>query len=302
MDKNKKNPPISINIGICILVYMEEMCREFNKGDIFEDLIKYHCTTNLAACRPYIKDGQILDNESKPLQEGSDLKTPHEGLLILRNGSTLLDKLVNSGRVHTADIDAPVKLNTEEDFYDFLTFREENDGVYVYESQLNQMRRVGYIVPPNGASIDDSLPSDFVYQAGCDSATQRLKLGTKTRIALELTAEEGAKIQAFQIKRSSFGHLGMGKVTHINEQGLAREFYLEHQPDYTGHFIDEEQGIVGIYKTYRKENGPLELAEEGYVHFEDGEIQYIKKKTKTSRLAEEKRNYCASSIAETVSV
>lgn len=299
MDKNKKNTPISINIGICILVYMKERCGEFNKRDIFEDLVKYHCTANLAACRPYIKEGQILDNESKPLQEGSDLKTPHEGLLILRNGSTLLDKLVNSGRVHTADIDTPVKLSTEEDFYHFLNFREENDGVYVYESRLGQMRRIGYVVPPNGASIDDSLPRDFVYQEGSNAATQRLKLGTKTRIALELTAEEGAKIQAFQIKRSSYGHLGMGKVTHINEQGLAREFYLEYQPDHTGPFIDQEQGIVGIYKTYRKENDCLELAEEGYVHFEDEEIRYTKKKLKPSRVVE--RSYCASSIAETVS-
>ena len=269
---------------------MKEWCREFNKGDIFEDLVKYHCTANLDACRQYFKEGQILDNEGNPLQEGSDLKTPHRGLLILRNGSTLLDKLVHNGRVHSADIDAPVKLDTEEDLYHFLKFKEENDGVYVYESQLGQMRRVSYVVPPeNKATIDNRLPRDFIYKAGgCDAATRRLKLGVKTRLALELTAEEGTKIQAFQIKRSSYGHLGMGKVTHINGDGLKREFYLEYRPNHTGPFVDEEQRIVGVYKNYRKENGRLEVAEEGYVHFENGEIQYTKKELKTSKAAEER--------------
>ena len=225
--------------------------------DLFRTLVEYHATHNLDECRRYIRDGRVRDREGdngKALLEGSDKYTPHDGLLILRNGSTLLNKLVQDGRVNADDIDEPHKVKDSEQFFDFLANRGEYDGVYVYESKTGDIYRVGQVYPLNsGIKPENNVPSDFIsYRTHMSPANLRKNLGTKTRLAIEL-ASSYRDVRGYQIKRSAHGVFGMGKVTHFGPAGLNEEFFMELSAGESNRgYVDQGLGIVGVYRRFRR--------------------------------------------------
>ena len=77
-----------------------------------------------------------------------------------------------------------------------------------------------------------------------------LNLGTKTRLAIELT-QIYPDVHAYHIKRSGYTQLGMGKVTHFDCKGLKKEFFFMKFPDEAVlEYIDRENSIVGVRRTY----------------------------------------------------
>jgi|SRR3989344_2561038 len=234
--------------------------------DIFDTLLRYHSERNLAKCLPYIKDGVILSpaNHYKPVEEGLENKE-YDGILILKNGDTLIKKLVDDNLIDKRDVDTSKNVNTIDNFFNFLENRKDEDGVYVYESSKKLIMRVSKITYP-GREIEGKIPLDFIYFNGANFSREddiwvelRHRLGTKTRLAIELT-QHYQDIEAFQIKRSSYTQLGMGKVTHFNKNGLNREFFfmVPKNPElHQDEFIDPEHKIIGVYREYGKDNGNL---------------------------------------------
>lgn len=244
--------------------------------NLFQWLVEYQVNENLAKCLPHMDSkGRIAppENKNAPVTEGLENKA-YDGILILQNGNTLLERLVEEGRVEPEDIDNPVQVGSKELMFDFLSGRDDEDGVYVCETAKGEMSRVAKIEYPKHP-LDRRIPLDFVYsdplelRTGGTNTTNpwietRKKIGTKTRLGIEMPASYN-DVNACQIKRSGYTPLGMGKVTHFDNEGLAEEFFLKYNPSHQGPFIDKEHGIVGVYRRYEKRDNDLFKVEEKFI-------------------------------------
>jgi len=215
------------------------MLRFMAKLDLFKAFSDHQCSYNLEKCLPYIVEGRIRSpkNSYKPVHEGRENKE-YDGITVFMNGNTLIDKLQRTGLVNPKVIGERIPISSIDDMSAFLEGSEDEDGVYVYEPAKDQLVRI--------AKIKDSgkdlygIPPDFVFY-GSDLSIDDMQphIGTKTRLANELV-QTFPGIEAFQIKRSGYTPLGMGKVTHFTSQGLARELY----------FAVEGGNVVGKQRTY----------------------------------------------------
>ena len=214
--------------------------------DIFKWLVRYHHERNLETCMPYLgADGVIRPpaNRGLPVKEGRENKE-YDGILIFKNGNTLVDRLINDKLVDARDVSVPMDVGTIDKLFTFLDEREDEDGVFVYESARGQMTRISKVRDINTQTkqLKSSVPGNFIYSQG-ESGEQELRemMGTKTRLAIELP-QFYSDINAYQIKRSAYTPLGMGKVTHFDKDGLSQEFHMEYTPE----------GIIGVTKRYER--------------------------------------------------
>lgn len=250
-----------------------------NEAQSFGWLVEYHATENLREMLDprYFWDGQIHDAKGKVLKEGSDKGNPQDGIMFFMNGNTLLEELVQDGRVNRKDIDHPEKIETKEQFFSYIKNRNEEDGVHVFETALGEMYRVAYITPRESVTVGNKLPKNFLSEDS-NGEDLELKVGTKTRLALDITSHyttDDLDVSAFQIKRTASGHLRMGKVTYTKSNGLYQEFMMDDEPSHQGPFIDAKHGIYGICREYIAGEDGLELVSESYVDFdENGKIRY----------------------------
>jgi len=218
---------------------------------LFQWLMQYHCSENLGLCLPYFKDGRITDARGFPLHEGSDVNTPpYHGVLIVANGDTLAQRLRQDRVIH----DEPTLFSpfrTVEDLSLYFPRQEDCDGAYIYDGVHRTIARVGEINnnPPSLPEFFEPyafIPEDFVSYT---SAIANDRIGTKTRLAIKLP-HAFPHTETYQVKRSAYGPLGLGKVTHFGKEGLQEEFFLHYDPYSKGPFIAGGQGIVGIYRKY----------------------------------------------------
>ncbi len=226
--------------------------------DIFEIMKEFHTENNLRQNLAYYDGGMFKppENRFQQIKEGRE-NNSYNGICVFKNGSTLCDRLVEDGRVHRLDIDEPYDLSTESRWFDFLENREDEDGVYVYEPRTGQLYRISKIKDMNRSvsRLSDYVPPDFVfyhpdtYVLGNPESMLRKNIGTKTRLAIDLPVSYPG-VQAYQIKRSGYTPLGMGKVTHFNNNGLAREYFLHNMAE-PGEMVVPEYGIKGTVRDYR---------------------------------------------------
>ncbi|MDP3733919.1 MAG: hypothetical protein Q8R37_01705 [Nanoarchaeota archaeon] len=235
------------------------------RGDLFSWLVEYHCTENLEQCRPYMIEGRVYHLGS--FVEEGDENELYKGLLIVANGSTLVDKL-SDGHVINDD---PLRLRYtdiqgKEDLWKYVNERRNKDGAYIFDG-VNQRITKAAEVNNNPSTLTQRVdlasmvPGDFVYADGREFDESE-DLGTKTRLAIKMPLAYG-DTNAYQIKRTAYGNTGMGKVTHFGSQGLVEEAFFRYSPTSEGPFIVPEQGIIGIHRQYqRDENNKLILASE----------------------------------------
>ena len=215
---------------------------------MFEWLVRYHCEENLPKCLPHIRNGRYISPFTQtPLNEGTDENDAYIGVLILSDGTDLLDNLVEN-EVITGDED---DIDPFEDTPDYTPFQryinnqQNSDGAYVFNA-INQIMARVYELNNNPKSLSrftnksllDNIPPDFVTTDRKDINPKR-SLGTKTRLAIKLPLAYD-DVDAFQIKRTAYTPLGMGKVTHFTRQGLKQEFFFKY----------EDNRIIGVHRTY----------------------------------------------------
>jgi len=235
------------------------------KGDLFWWLVDYHCQVNLKEASPYIKAG-VLDNKGGLYKEGRDAGCPYQGVLVVANGSTLADRLVEDHVIHD-EPDEFVAVPARDHFFNYLNRQSTEDGAYIFDGSNQRITTVGELNNnprnfPRDFLTYSRIPRDFVSAGGQLPLSM---IGTKTRLAIKLPCAYD-NTEAFQIKRSRYGTLGMGKVTHFTKDGLEREFLFDYKPDSSGSFIDPKQGIVGLLRTYQRDGaGTLYRASEEIV-------------------------------------
>ena len=235
------------------------------KNLLFEWLVNYHFQVNLENSIPYMRNGQVCDEEGTPHAEGSDKSMPYQGVLIVANGDTLVDRLKKDKVVHDEQLGSFVKINNEHDFRKYIKSLEEDDGAYIYDSVNRRIIHVEEINNdhdlPDGKSMYDMIPKNFFsYDSNLEA-----KLGTKTRLAIKIPHAYD-NTESFQIKRSAYGPMRMGKVTHFNKQGLVEEFFMIYNPESKGPFVNPKHKITGVYRKYErdKDNNLVKVTEKYY--------------------------------------
>ena len=268
--------------------------------NIFPWLVMHHYETFLDfynqrdEAEPRIRDGRLMVN-NKLLKEGSDNNMPYHGFIFLVDGLHIFDSLKEENMINdfkmekglektiTDEYNDSKPLLTFEEFSNFLRNEEENegeDGAYIYNSQMGNIVRVGCLNNnPNSLenfSLMKGLPTDFIYS---DSRNSNRSIGTKTEIAKIIPyhmASKGKKVDAYQIKRSSYAHLGMGKVTHFDGDGLMEEFFFDS-------FQYDSIKIKGVYRLYPS---PSKSPERIVKTFELGEMKLFDKIYENGRIKE----------------
>jgi len=217
--------------------------------DLFDVLVRRHLA-NLEVCKPYINNGRIISPKyGGPIPEGKE-NDFYDGLLILKNGLATLDALVRDEWVDPNDIDGFYKVPDKTALLDYLDMHNGSDGAFVFDSadmritwvyELNNNINISIKTDKaNGErSVSEMLPTDFVFY-GSKQPVRRKDIGTKTSLALKFV-QMYPHIEAYQIKKSAYTNLGMGKVTCLNFKGLKQEFF----------FKDEGDSILGVERNYR---------------------------------------------------
>ena len=226
---------------------------------IFEWLVEHHLNNYYTICRPHMIDGVLLDPHTQsPFNEGSDLRQWYPGLLVLANGENLPQRLHDDGFICDTVMENSVPIPNKQSFFNYLQQTEGRDGVYVIDTIHNTVTHVSGLnddhplVQKYKRKLLERLPDDFVYSNGTPPTES--DIGRRTYIA-DLIPLVLKDIEAFQIKQSSWGNIGIGKVTNFNSDGLAKEFYFWRQEPGVGTYMKDEDVIFGATRQYEHPNG-----------------------------------------------
>lgn len=224
------------------------------KPPIFDWLREYHKTRNLDACLPHISsEGAVISPfTGRPYIEGEGENELYNGALIVSNGHTLVRDLIQDRIIEDDVIDGYHPIKDRDAFFSYLEKQKNNDGAFLYDSHEGGITRIYELGnKPQGLeriNMLDFIPEDFVSFDGRVSI--RSNLGTKTRLAIKLP-QAYPSIETFQIKRSPYTNLRMGKITHFTRHGLAEEFFL--MSVLGGDLTPREYAdIMSVYRQYRR--------------------------------------------------
>jgi hypothetical protein len=112
-------------------------------------------------------------------------------------------------------------------------------------------------------SFEEVLPADFM---AYDRSKPASKRGAKTDVAIKVPMaydSNESNVESYAIKTSAYTPLGMGLVTHFTKDGLKEDFFLAYVPGLKNNpkkhsiYFDEEKEVVGIHRTYKKENNKV---------------------------------------------
>jgi exonuclease VII small subunit len=230
---------------------------EVNHGNLFETMMKYH-VQNLRQSLPHIQNGQILDKDGTPLEQGEN--PYYKGLYLIYDGHEILEK-ASQRIVRGSAIRETTDVPTQHLFFQTLTakntqHKKDPDVAYLYNTKDAKLTRVkGELSNHCEEDLDHilqrCLPEDF---ESPDGSLSIYDIGTKTANAVltayALNSPTDQGVRTIIVKKTPYGSLGMGKLAEFGKDGLTREFYFEHNPNHTGPFIDPEHHIVGVYKQY----------------------------------------------------
>lgn len=238
-------------------------------NELFDWLVRYHTEVNLLPKLPFIETGQYLKRDGTPVKEGEENEDT-SGCLILSNGDSLVRRLKDENII----LDRTEKEFTVADNYpllaNFLNENEKKDGAFVYDGKHGSITRISMFANSleqmDGirSSYECYLPSNFVFEKATSMTPHQYDdhIGRKTDLAMVLPiahTKDDSIVHAYQIKRTAYGQLGLGKVAHFGPNGLIEEFFFRYDPASKGPFAVPEQGIVGVHRTYKIDPRSSEL-------------------------------------------
>ena len=239
--------------------------------DVFSWLVQYHIDTNLSPILASIYNGRAYSPQGEPAVEGEELGEWARGCLVIANGQTLADRLVEDKIIldHSAPRFSPA--GTYAQFTEHLDRNIKKDGAFVYNGSHKSIARVAKLNNSTPALNEARkfqqglIPPNFVYEHNTTPFTLEdidEHIGTKTDLAMLTPLAytlPNSHVHSYQIKRTAYGQLGLGKVTHFGREGLVEELFFKYSASSTGPFIEEEQGIIGVHRMYENVNGKVTL-------------------------------------------
>ncbi len=252
--------------------------------DMFNALVHYYLEQSLPNIQRNIKDGQVQSTlANEPLQEGEENKYI-QGIIVFADGNTLADRLVQDRVIKDVSYPQFTTINNREELNKYFAQARKHDGAFFYNGSAQAIARANWVNDePNGTPEIQTryhqiapkraqfVHPEFVEENNhtpLDLATLENKIGRRTSLALVLPfvySTIDSNVQAYQIKQSAYGQLGMGTVNHYTPQGLSKRFLLKHEPKTNGPYIDETLGLTGYLQTLRPVNNQVQIIEEQQV-------------------------------------
>ena len=238
----------------------------------FEMLARYHIEGNLERGLRYVQGGVMRLSEG-PVEVGREngQQWYRSAFTVSNHGSALIEALINAGCI--TETITPLGVKSESEFVGLIDDGE--DGALVYDRSAGMVTRavlergnshpynrpLGEILPPNFLSEDGSVP--LFDRRGLP------RVGSRTRMAfnmsrgvpditpgseLDFDGKRYISIDACLIKYTAYNELGFGPVVHIARDTLDM-FFFRYDPESSGPFVNEDHGIIGVYRPYRLEGG-----------------------------------------------
>jgi len=193
----------------------------------------------------------LLQNPSIALN-GAENKS-QVGAAFIANGAAVLNRMVALEMIAQEDIDDSIAIPSQSAFETYMLEKGEEDGCHVIDSASNEINRVGEIYADKCPEFKDAkyftsrVPTDFVTPGGLESIKLG-NIGTKTRLVMRAPfLLEG--VSGFQIKRTQYGPLGLGKVTWFDKLGLYKEFFMTTFTPITS-LSSSQSVILGVEREY----------------------------------------------------
>jgi len=218
------------------------------EATIFELLVRYHIERNLPKQLEYMRDGRILDDRGRPFIQGRENKWS-QGVLLIADGATLASRLMEDHVILDEEDPEFEQLSDPAGFSDYLTTNRWRDGAYILNADGGKIAHVSQFNNNPGSErrkpLRELLPVDFVQSAA--TYLDRRLVGTRTRVAAVLP--QMYPVEAFQIKQSAYGELGIGVVTRFTKDGLAESFHFQYDA-VQGPYVHADHPIVGVHRIY----------------------------------------------------
>lgn len=230
--------------------------------NIFRWLARLQVEENLEkVVLPTVKEGIadfVGDNDV-----GYDEAIPknYKRCLIMANGDKLIDRLQESRIINDTK-----KPSFSNDFGSYqavksYVFGHKGDGAHVLNKNRQQIGKVKVVnnnLPEDLDYLIELLPEHF---NSYDGSVQNDEIGTKTRLAPVLPhaySNIDERTETYQIKGTIHTKLGMGIVTHFTKDYFEM-FYLLHDKNSDGPYINEEHQIIGVHEKYKIVGNKLKL-------------------------------------------
>jgi hypothetical protein len=268
---------------------------------IFNYLVQQHLANLHSALRSYDSEtGRLIDfYKQRPLPEGTSENNSYDGVLIISDGEVIGDALIKKGIVKNQDSIDYKSVSTLDDFFDYFDELENSDGAHFYDNRTHRMGRVQKFnndfskilsetddkesenndkeYEAHKKRVQSYLPDNFIFSKGATLERNIKNIGLKTDLALNII-QRYDQVDAYQLKQTPYGHLGMGLVTHLGnipgtgEKGLIETFGFEYAPESDGPFVHDEHPIVAVYTQYGKKDGRVVEIQKHYLPLVDGQI------------------------------
>ncbi len=248
--------------------------------DMFNALVNYYLDQSLPNATKNIRDGRVPDIlTNEPHEEGGENKYI-QGIIIFADGNTLADRLVQDRVIKDVSYPQFEHVPSQQSMKNYFTAARKHDGVFFYNGTEQKIARANWVndepdgTPEIKARYNQIAPKrhhlvhpQFVEEQGTSLSLPDLenKIGRRTSLALILPhvySTVDSNVQAYQIKQSAYGELGMGTVNHYTPNGLTQRFLLKHEPNTSGPFIDESRGLTGYLQTLRPVNDQVQIIEQ----------------------------------------
>ncbi len=239
--------------------------------EIFNWLVREHVGRDWINVRKHVENGILTSVKVVP---GNTENPYYGGILLFAKGKKFAANLKKMNIVLAGRMNVSYNISTFDRFSRYCKKFRVEDGATVIDksselayhvSVFNNNPQIFWTFKErwNFAfkgvyktyKIGKMLPSDFTDHKGVNKVGDSMELiGNKTYVAIVLP-QAYPKVHTFQIKRTAYTPLGMGKVTHFDSEGLLEEFYLAYMPKHKGKFLDSAHKVVGIYRYYDRSRG-----------------------------------------------
>ncbi len=233
-------------------------------SQFFQWMVEHHVNTNLPKCLPYLERERMEDMEGAHRHRENK---HYDGVVVVADGEGLIERMVEEGNAWGVR-EGRTSIQNAEDLSNYLSGLSNPDGGHIYDSSRRVITGVRKLRDPrnlpegfdpyNLEMLSRLLPKDFFSGDGSIPLTE---IGTRGLVAVEMPLVY-PQAHVFEVKQTRYGELGIGKVIHVDKNGLAEEFFFIPRGSELKDTLDPINAIQGIYRKYARRGGRIVKVEE----------------------------------------
>lgn len=238
-----------------------------NSSQFFEWMVQHHIDTNLPKCLSSLELTAIQGRVDQFKENKS-----YDGALFVADGEGLIERMVSDDNAWGVE-EERTEIRSQEDLSTYLNTLQYVDGGHIFDSVRRLATRAAKFPDPrnlpkgfdpykNPQILSRLLPKDFNSE---DGRVPLNKIGTRGLVFVEIPLVY-PEAHVFEIKQSSYGELGIGKVVHVDKTGLVEEFFFRPNKNPLQNTLDPSNAIQGVYRRYAGQDKNVRTEEVKTLH------------------------------------